>query len=91
MKCKVLEGNLTVHARQSHTGGLRKRKKAFVLFLKKVFVVKLYEGKQNKERKDERCMAGERWDTGGSGAISSPICQSPLGRQSTRGEWDHRV
>lgn len=30
------------------------------------------------------------WGSGARLAIFSPICQWPLGKQSTRGEWDHR-
>lgn len=30
------------------------------------------------------------WGSGARPAIFSPICQCPLGKQSTRGEWDHR-
>lgn len=30
------------------------------------------------------------WAGGATLAIFGPICQCPLGKQSTRGEWDHR-
>lgn len=55
------------------------------------------EGMSQREQKREcdSIIGREKWtkpayeDTGDSVAISSTNCQWPLGRQSSRGEWDH--